>query len=90
MKAHKEIDIGSLIFQKMKEKERSIAWLAKKVDCDDSNLGKMLKGKRYIYPDLLLEISIALGEDFFTHYSQKFEDVKKTVKLTKKDGQIDR
>ena len=74
MKAHREIDIGSLIFQKMKEKERSIAWLAKKVDCDDSNLGKILKGKRYIYPDLLLEISIALEEDFFTHYSQKFKE----------------
>jgi plasmid maintenance system antidote protein VapI len=83
MKTHTKIDIGSLIFQKLKEKERSIAWLAKKTGCDDSNLGKMLKNKRYIYPDLLLKISIALDEDFFAHYSQKLKDAKK-------DGQIDR
>lgn len=77
MKAQRKIDIGSLIFQKLKEKERSIAWLAKKVGCDDSNLGKMLKSKRYIYPDLLLKISIALEEDFFAYYSQRLEDMKK-------------
>ena len=71
-----DLDIGDLIFRKLKEKERSITWLAKKVGCDDSNLGKMLKNKRYIYPDLLLRISIALDEDFFVRYSQEFENIK--------------
>ena len=70
-----KLDIGELILQKLKEKDRNIVWLAKKVGCDDSNLGKMLKGKRYIYPDLLLLISIALEEDFFVYYSQKIKEL---------------
>jgi len=64
------IDIGELIFQKLKEKERSLAWLARQVGCNDSNLGKSLKNNRYIYTDLLFRISQALEEDFFAYYSQ--------------------
>jgi len=77
-----EIPIGELILLKLKEKERSIVWLAKQIGCDDSNLGKMLKGKRYFYPDLLLRISAILGEDFFDYYSQKLKEIK--------NGQINR
>jgi len=73
---HGEIlPIGELIFQKLKEKERTIVWLAQKVGCDNSNLAKTLKNSRYIYSDLLLRISIALEEDFFAYYSQKFEEM---------------
>lgn len=72
---NKEIDIGELILQKLKENNRSIAWLAKKIGCDDSNLGKTLKNSRYIYTDLLFRISIALKEDFFVCYSQKLEKI---------------
>jgi len=67
-----EIDIGSFILQKLKEKERTVMWLAKKIGCDESNLRKVLKNSRYIYFDLILSISIALGEDLFTFGSQKF------------------
>ena len=72
-----DIPIGDLILKKLKEKERSIVWLAKKIGCDDSNLGKMLKGKRYFYPDLLLRISAILEEDFFDYYSLKLKEIKK-------------
>jgi len=46
----KNIDtqIGKFILQKLKEKNRSIAWLAKEIGCNDSNLGKTLK-KQPIY-----------------------------------------
>jgi len=64
-----KIDIGNIISQKLKDKQRSIAWLAKQAGCDDSNLRKILKGTRYINPDLLFQISIALEEDFFACYS---------------------
>ena len=67
------IEIGNLILQKLKEKDRSIAWLAKKIGCDDSNLGKTLKNGRFIYLDLLFSISEALEEDFFAHCSQKLK-----------------
>jgi len=70
------IEISPLILQKLKEKERNIAWLAKQIECDDSNLRKMLKGTRYIYPDLLFRISVALEEDFFVYYSQKLKEIR--------------
>ena len=70
-----DMDIGALIFQKLKEKERSIAWLAKRLDCDDSNLRKMLKGTRYINTDLLLNISIVLEEDLFASYSKRLAEI---------------
>ena len=69
-----KIDIGELIFQKLKEKERTMVWLAKQVGCNESNLRKTLKNSVYIYCDLLLRISVALDEDFFTYYSQKLKD----------------
>jgi plasmid maintenance system antidote protein VapI len=72
-----DIEIGELIFRKLKEKERTIVWLAKRIRYDDSNLGKMLKGKRYIYPDLLFRISVTLEEDFFDYYSKKLKEIKK-------------
>ena len=68
--SNSEIDIGKLIIQKLKEKERSIAWLARHVNCDDGNLGRMLKSSRHIHSELLLRISIALEEDFFAYYSE--------------------
>lgn len=71
---NKELHIGELILQKLKEKERSIAWLAQKIGCDASNLGKTLKNSRYIYVDLLFRISIALEEDFFAGYSRKWKE----------------
>ena len=73
---NENIEIGALIFQKLQEKQRSVAWLAKEIDCDGSNLRKMLRGMRYIYPWLLFRISIVLDEDFFAYYSKKLEEVK--------------
>jgi len=67
-------DIGSAIRKKMSEQGATIAWLARQVDCDRSNLGKQLQ-KAHIYPELLLKISIALKTDFFVHYSQYFQQI---------------
>ena len=71
---HGKVDIGALIFKKLKEKERTVVWLAKQVGCDESNLRKTLKNSRFIYCDLLFRISVALEEDFFIYYSQKLMD----------------
>ena len=62
------LDIGFAIRQKMSEQGATIAWLARKVNCDRSNLGKQLQNA-HIYPQLLLKISIALKTDFFVYYS---------------------
>ena len=65
----KKILIGNLIKQKLKDDERSMAWLAKKVNCDKSNFCKKLKNDN-IELDLLLRISRVLKEDFFAKYSE--------------------
>jgi lambda repressor-like predicted transcriptional regulator len=62
------VRIGHLIEEKLKEKERSVAWLAKKVGYTSSNIYKALKYE-YIHTELLLRISNILEYDFFTHYS---------------------
>jgi len=72
---HDDIDIGRLIAEKLKAKERTVMWLAKQVGCDESNFRKTLKNSRFIYCDLLLRISMALDEDFFVYYSQKLKDM---------------
>jgi len=69
-----DVDIGALIFEKLKEKERTVVWLAKQVGCDESNLRKTLKNSRYIYCDLLFRISLALNEDFFYYYTEKLKN----------------
>ena len=66
------IDIGLAIRQKMSEQGTSIAWLARQIDCDRSNLYRQLH-HAHIHPELLLKISVALKTDFFTHYAQRFQ-----------------
>ena len=70
-----KIDVGEfIILQKLKEKERNVMWLAKKIDCNESNLRKTLKNSQYIYFDLIYLISKALDEDFFAYGSQKLKE----------------
>ena len=56
--------IGELIKQKLKEQERSVAWLARQLSTDRSNLRRTLQ-----YPDVhvsvIKRISDILGHDFF-------------------------
>ena len=63
-----EIHIGNLIKEKLRQQERSNAWLARKLFMDSSNVSKMLK-KQYIDTEILLRISLILEEDFFSYYS---------------------
>jgi hypothetical protein len=71
----KEVHIGNLIRQKLEEKDRSMAWLARKVNCDSSNFCKLLT-RSHINTELLFHISIILDEDFFAYYSEALRDVK--------------
>jgi len=69
---NEKIHIGELILQKLKEKERSIAWLAKKICCDRSNLYKRLK-KDDINMKLLSRISSILDFDVLTYFHHQKE-----------------
>ena len=68
------INIGFIIRKKMSEQGTSIAWLARQINCDQSNLCKHLQNT-HIYPELLLKISIALKTNFFIYYSHYFNQV---------------
>jgi len=60
-----KIDIGKLIIEKLEAKDRTIAWLARKIGRNGSNLHKTLKNSKYIHANLLFDISIVLENDFF-------------------------
>ena len=68
-----KILIGEIIKQKLRDNDRSMAWLAKKVNCDSSNFCKKLNNN-HIDIDLLFRISEILQEDFFADYSKKLND----------------
>jgi hypothetical protein len=63
------VHIGKKIKQKLHQDERSVAWLAKKLNCDNSNLHKRLNDNN-LNINLLCRISEILCEDFFTCYSE--------------------
>ena len=82
------IHIGEEIRQWLLTQERSVTWLAKKIDCDRSNLHKNLKCP-HIHPELLYRISVALGVDFFARYSQQLqEDIQGQGQITATQGAI--
>jgi len=60
--------IGQLIKEELKRQERTPAWLARKINCERSNIYYIFT-LRSINTDLLRQISLALGKDFFKHYS---------------------
>jgi len=68
-KMSENIPIGEIITQKLKANDRSIAWLARKANCDRSNFCKKLKSNN-VEIDLLFRISEIMQEDFFAHYSK--------------------
>jgi len=63
------LDMGLIIRQKLDERGTTIAWLAKKIGCDRSNLYTQLHRNAYIDTQRLEQISIALKFDFFVYHS---------------------
>ncbi|GHT42562.1 hypothetical protein AGMMS49965_14320 [Bacteroidia bacterium] len=68
MQMEKEIHIGKLIRRKLKEEERTVAWLARQMGCDRSRLYLIFKNQ-HIDTELLLKFAEILHHDFFAHYS---------------------
>lgn len=66
------LEIGLLIRQKLKERKRTIVWLAANLSCSRTNVYKIFD-KRSIDTDYLLKISDLLGYDFFKLYSEELK-----------------
>jgi hypothetical protein len=67
------INTGFAIRSQLKKNGQSIAWLARQLDCDPSNLRKQLN-TAHLYSDLILHISIVLKKDFFAPYSHNIRN----------------
>jgi plasmid maintenance system antidote protein VapI len=68
-----EIHIGRLIQEAMAVDGHSVAWLAKQLHCNRSNVYKIYQ-KSVIDTDLMLRISKAMGIDFFDYYSNALHE----------------
>jgi hypothetical protein len=68
------IDMGTLVCEKLKEKDRTVSWLAVKLGTDDSNFRKQLNNNE-LSVGLLLRISITLKHDFFSIYSEAIKEL---------------
>ena len=71
-----ELHIGRIIQEKLREKERTVTWFARKLCCVRPNIYKIFN-KQSIDTALLLRISVILEEDFFSLYSDMIDEKQK-------------
>ena len=62
--------IGILIKNELERQERSVSWLARKINCHRVNIYDIFL-RQDIDVELLLRISVALKCNFFEYYSNK-------------------
>lgn len=62
------IHIGKLIEAELRRQERSVAWFARNLPCERTNVYDIFK-RRSIDTEMLLRISIVLRHDFFRYYT---------------------
>ena len=65
------IHIGEMIKKRLHAIERPPSWLAKKINCDRTNVYKIFR-RASIDTALLLRISAVLNYDFFSELSKEF------------------
>lgn len=68
------IHIGQLIKTELELQERTPTWLAKKINCDRTNIYRIFD-RESIDTALLSRISTALNRNFFTELSQQQMEV---------------
>lgn len=66
----KEIHIGKLIEEEFLRQERSVAWFARQIHCERTNVYSIFKRKS-IDTDLLIRISEVLHRNFFEEYTRQ-------------------
>ena len=68
-----DIHLGSLVKQKMKERNISISEFAKAIHCDRTNVYSIFKRKSMDIQQIV-QISNALNYDFLQYYHQEIHD----------------
>lgn len=64
--------IGQLIKEELERQERTVAWFARKLSCDRSNVYRLFQ-KHSIDTALLRRISLILNRDFFADLSKNIK-----------------
>lgn len=64
--------IGKAIKEELVRRERSVAWFARQLSCDRSNIYRIFQ-KKSIDTHLLARICIVLKYDFFADLSQDYK-----------------
>lgn len=67
-----EIFIGKIIEDELRNQERSVVWLARKLNCNRTNIYKIFH-RASIDTELLLKISKILNRNFFMYYVARLE-----------------
>lgn len=67
-----QVFIGKIIEEELRSQERSVVWLARKLNCNRTN-GYKIFNRTSIDTELLLRISNVLKRNFFEHYSSRLE-----------------
>ena len=75
-----EIHIGQEIKKELQVQERSIAWFARKLYCDRSNVYDIFR-RRSIDTDLLLRICVILNCNVFQFYNNELLILKDREKV---------
>lgn len=74
-----EIHIGKIIKAELELQERTPTWLARKINCDRSNIYHIFERKS-IDTDRLMQISRALNVNFFDYFKIEDDDLNGKIK----------
>jgi len=64
--------IGTMIKEELERQERTVSWLARKLNCDRSNIYRLFQ-KHSVDTALLHRLSVILGRDFFSDLSNELQ-----------------
>lgn len=67
-----QIFIGKIIEEELRNQERSVVWLSRKLNCNRTNVYKIFN-RTSIDTELLLKISNILKRDFFEPYTSRID-----------------
>ncbi len=67
------IPLGMLIKEELEAQERTVAWFARKLSLDRSNVYRIFQ-KNSMDTGLLSRISLVLGKDFFSLLSEEYRE----------------
>lgn len=70
-----QIFIGKSIERELRAQERSVVWLARKLNCNRTNIYKIFN-RSTIDTELLLKISNVLQRNFFEEYTNRLDFTK--------------